>query len=274
MTMKKTSPELRAHFGLSASPFTREIRIQDRFAYPGFEEPLAELTRAVEQRFSAVLLAPAGTGKTLLLRTLCSSLPQARYRIHQVHVTSLSKRDMYREIAVALGIEAAGTYAGLLRKLQERYRCCSEQDGLRPLLLIDEAQDMRVEVLATLRILTNFEMDSRLILSVVLCGDTRLRPLLDHAELEPVRQRIAHFATLRPLSRPETRQYIEQRLAIASADPHLFDEQAIDAVFEIARGNLRAINHLCRKAMEAAAREGTKSIGPALIVSARQSLLL
>jgi type II secretory pathway predicted ATPase ExeA len=273
--MKKSSvPELRAHFGLSASPFTREIPTSERWVHPAFEQTLSELLSSVEQRFSAVLIAPAGTGKTLLLRTLLSTLPQARYRLHQVHVTSLSKRDMYREIAAALGIEAAGTYPGLVRKLQDHYRQSSEQDGLRPVLLIDEAQDMRPDVLATLRILTNFDMDSRLLLSLVLCGDSRLRPLLELPALEPVRQRIAHFATLRPLSRQESAQYIEHRLAISGGDSKLFDEQGLDALYEITRGNLRALNHLCRKAMELAMRDGLKHVGPSLVIAARQSLLL
>lgn len=272
--MKRPTPELRAHFALHASPFTREIATRDRWAHPTFDQALAQLRHSVEQRFSSVLIAPAGTGKTLLLRTLCESLPAARYRLHQVHVTSLSKRDMYQEIAVAFGIEPTGTYPGLVRRLQEQYRACSDQDGLRPTLIIDEAQDMRPDVLATLRILTNFDLDSRLVLSVVLCGDNRLRPLMEQPALEPVRQRVAHFATLRPLDRTESAQYIAHRLAIAGGDPKLFDEQAIDALFEITRGNLRAINHLCRKAMEVASQDGVKQIGPALVVSARQSLLL
>ena len=61
-------------------------------------------------------------------------------------MTSLSKRDMYQEIASALGIEPAGTYPGLVRRLQEHYEACSEQDGLRPTLIIDEAQDMRPDL--------------------------------------------------------------------------------------------------------------------------------
>jgi general secretion pathway protein A len=272
--MKRQSPELRAHFALHTSPFTREIATRDRWAHPAFEQVLSDLRSSVEQRFSAVLIAPPGTGKTLVLRTLCDSLPQGRYRLHQVHVTSLSKRDMYQQISIAFGIQPAGTYAALLRSLQEHYRNCSDQDGLRPTLIIDEAQDMRPDVLATLRILTNFDMDSRLVLSVVLCGDNRLRPILEQPALEPLRQRIAHFAALRPLDRTETAQYIAHRLAIAGADPKLFDEQALDALFEITRGNLRAINHLCRKAMELAAQDGHKAIGPTIIVSARQSLIL
>ena len=110
--------------------------------------------------------------------------------------------------------------------------------------LLDEAQDMRLEVLAILRDLTNFEMDSRLVLSVVLAGDARLEKLLRRQEVEPVRRRLVHVATLRLLSRDETRSYMEHRITIAGGKQLPFDHDAVDAVYEITRGNLRAIDHV------------------------------
>lgn len=273
--MKKTrATDLRGHFSLRATPFTREIDTAAGFDSPVFEEPLTELVRTVEQRMSAVLIAPAGAGKTMLLRSLCAKLPPARYRIHQVHITSLSKRDMYREIATALCIEPAGSYPRLMRNLQDYYRRQSDQEGLRPVLLIDECQDMKPDVLATVRVLTNFDLDSRLILSLVLCGDNGLRRLLDLQDMEPLRQRVAHVATLRLLTVEETHRYIAHRLTIAGARGTIFSQEACDAVFEISRGNLRAINHLCRKAMEAAMRADVAAVGPAFVSAARQNLLI
>ena len=98
--MNDTVKDLRAHFGLTNIPFTREIAVGDRWSTPLFDEPLTALRTTVEQRMSAVLLAPSGSGKTLLLRTLRSLLPEARYRVHYVKLTPLSKRDLCREIAI------------------------------------------------------------------------------------------------------------------------------------------------------------------------------
>ena len=161
-----------------------------------------------------------------------------------------------------------------MRKLQDAFRSQAEEDGLRPVLVIDESQDLRPEVLATLRVLTNFDMDSRLVLSLILAGDTRLRPLLDRADLEPVRRRLAHCATLRLLNRTETVEYIQHRLRIAGATQSLFDSQAVDAVYEITRGNLRTINHLARKSLELAVPKGLPTVDATLLTSARQNLLL
>lgn len=101
-TTTATKPTgLRAVFGLHAIPFTREIAIDDYLRLPFLDEAFAGMLSAVEARMSAALIAPAGTGKTALFRRLRAAPPEARYHVHYVKVTGLSKRDMCREIAVA-----------------------------------------------------------------------------------------------------------------------------------------------------------------------------
>ncbi len=273
--MKTENPlDLRAHFGFHTTPFTREIPIDQRWRAELFVEPLTALQNTVEQRMSAVLMAPSGTGKTVLLRSLRSSLPEARYRVHYVKLTSLTKRDLCREMAAAVGFDVAGPFHVIVRKLQDGFRALADDDGLRPVLIIDEAQDLRPDVLALLRILTNFDMDSRLVLSLILAGDGQLRLLLDRPQLEPVRRRMAHFASLRLLSRAETLDYMQHRVRVAGANNFPFNSQAVDAIFELSRGNLRAIDHLARKSLEFAVVESSAAVDPSLVAAARQKLLL
>lgn len=274
MTESAPAADVRAHFALTALPFTREIDPRDRFTLPIFDEPLAHLVRAVESRQSSALIAPSGAGKTLLLRALRQRLPEARYRVHDVKLTGLSKRDFCREIATACGLEPAGTYPSLLRKLQQRFLDQTDDEGLRPVLLLDEAQDLRPDVLAILRILTNFDLDSRLVLSVVLAGDSRLQQLLERHDLEPVRRRLAHVAFLPLLARDQTRAYVKHRLQLAGAPDGLFPDDATDALYEISRGNLRAIDHLGLKTLELAAQQDRTEISAQLVAAARRHLLL
>jgi general secretion pathway protein A len=121
---------------------------------------------------------------------------------------------------------------------------------------------MRPDVLATLRILTNFDLDSRLVLSLVLAGDSRLQHLLERHDLEPVRRRLAHVAFLPLLSRDQTRAYLHHRLQLAAAPPELFPDEATDALYEISRGNLRALDHLALKTLELAAEQDRSEILP------------
>lgn len=264
--------DFRSRYGFHTTPFTREIRVDHCLTFPQYDEALEALVRVVDHRMSAALIAPAGTGKTTLVRRLVARLPEARYRVHYVKVTNLSKRDMCREIARAVGARPAGSYPMLVQRLQERFLGAADTDGLRPVLILDEAHDMRPDVLGILRILTNFEMDSRLVVSVILSGQTPLRTLLRRDDLEDVARRLAHIATLRVLSRDELQRYIEHRTAVAGAASAPFDAAAVDGIYEIGRGNLRATDRLALKALEFAHGGDKDVVSAAEVVEARQCL--
>lgn len=265
--------DLMAHFGLHTLPFTREIPVERRFAHPVFDEALDLLAGAVSKRMSAALIGPAGTGKSALLRALVDRLPAARYRTHYVKVTDLGKRDLCREIAAAAGATPAGSYPRLVRHLQERFESALSTDGLRPVLILDDAHDVRPDVLAILRVLTNFDMDSRLVLSVILAGQTSLRTLLRRDALEDVARRLAGLATLVPLSREETKEYVTHRMNVAGADTIPFSAQAFDALYEIGRGNLRATDRLALAALETAGEKGEDTVDANHVADARRRVI-
>jgi len=259
-------------FGFRKTPFTRELSVAERFVLPYQTEVAEALVETVRLRMSAALIAPAGTGKTVVLRVLASHLPETRYQLRYVKVTGLSKRDLCKEIAIACGLSPAGIYPALVRKLQEAFEQTSGADGLRSVILLDEAHDLRPESLAMLRLLTNFDMDSRLVLSLVLAGQPPLKTLLGRPEQTAIAQRLAHFATLRLLSREETHAYIVHRCTVAGTSTDPFDADAHEAIFEMSRGNLRAIDRLALKSIELAAQTGSSAVSPAEVIAARNLL--
>lgn len=258
--------------GFRKTPFTRELAVSERFALPHQVEVADALAEAVHQRMSAALIAPAGTGKTVALRALVAGLPEARYQVRYVKVTGLSKRDLCREIAAVCGLSPTGIYPALVRKLQDAFSQSADTDGLRPVLVLDEAHDLRPESLAMLRLLTNFDMDSRLVVSVVLAGQPPLSTLLRRPDQVAMAQRLAHYATLRLLSRDETRAYVVHRCTVAGAQVDPFDDGAHEALFEISHGNLRAVDHLALKTLEHAAKTGAGAASTGDVVEARKGL--
>jgi len=264
--------DMLSRFGLRVLPFTREIRVEDRFVYEPFDAALNHLLRVVHNRMSASLISPAGTGKTLLLRALRADLPETRYRVHYLKVTDLSKRDFCREIAAAVGIEPAGNYPALVRRLQDRFTQTFEGEALRPVLLIDESHDIRPDVLGIVRILTNFEMDSRLVVSVILAAQPPLTKLLHNEKLKAVANRLAHCARLPLLSRDEMAGYVSHRLNIAGSQTVPFDALAMEALYEAGRGNLRATDHLAIKAMQAAHDKDCERVDTNHVMEARSQL--
>lgn len=262
--------DLLSFFSFVTLPFTREIVVDKHFRLPFLAEGVEAMVVAVSRRQSTAAIGPAGSGKTSLLRLLRSRLPEARYRTHYVKVTDLSKRDLCREIAAVMDITPTGSYPMLVRRLQERFLATHDTDGLHPVLLLDDVHDMRPDVLGILCVLTNFEMDSRLVLSVVLAGQPPLRRLLRREELEDVAGRLAHIVTLRLLSRDETIAYIKHRVTLAGARTVPFDEDALTALYEGSRGNLRAIDTLALKTLEVAHAAGAKVADANHVIEARK----
>lgn len=258
--------------GFRKTPFTRELPVAERFSLPHQKEAAEALSGAVRRRMSAALVAPAGTGKTVVLRTLVQSLPDARFQIRYIKVTGLAQRDLCREVATACGLPDTGTYPALVRRLQDAFTHSFDTNATHPVLLFDEAHDLRPESLAMLRLLTNFEMDSRLLLSLILAGQPHLRTLLGRPDQLSMAQRLAHYATLRLLSREETRAYVAHRCIAAGAQTAPFDNDAQEAIYEMNRGNLRAIDALALKAIELAARAGASAVSAPEILAARQLL--
>ncbi len=267
-----STTDLQSRFGFHSFPFTRELRVEDRFMHELYEQPLKYLFRTVNRRMSAAIIAPAGTGKTVLLRALMARLPEARHRVHYVKVTDLSKRDLCREIATAIGVEPAGSYPVLVRRLQERFTADLDVESLRPVIFLDDSHGIRIQVLGVLRILTNFDMDSRLVVSFVLAGQPPLTRILRDERLADVTHRLAHCATLRPLSRPELVGYIKHRCRIAGATATPFDSGATEALYEIGRGNLRATDHLAFQALEVAHDANCDVVSAEHVTTARSLL--
>lgn len=264
--------DLRSTFGFHTTPFTRELRTEDMMSLPFVDEGIQRISKTIEKRMSAVLTGPAGGMKTGALRKLVENLPEARYRTRYVKVTGLSKRDMCREIAAVCGIDSAGQFASLVRRLQERFENDYSTDGLRPVLILDEAHDLRPDVLGMFRILTNFHMDSKLVLSVVLAGQLGLKELLSRDDQEAMARRIVCYVTFRSLTRDETQNYIAHRCMVAGARNCPFDSGAVDAIFEMSRGNARTIDNLALGAIEAAAASKLNAVSSIHVVDARRSL--
>jgi general secretion pathway protein A len=241
-------------FHFTSPPFTREIRVDHRLNLPTLEAEITALRTVIESRQSAVIVAPAGSGKTVVLRALRESLPAARYSVFYFKLSDLSARDMCRQVATALGLESQGQYPNLVRALEERCRAGYDDQGMRPVLIFDDAQDMRHDAIRLVRLLTNFEMDSRLVVSIILAGQLSLKNRLLTPDLEDVRQRLIHCGELRLLSREDTLTYIDHRTKIAGLAASPFTDGAKEALFEITRGNMRAIDKLALASLKKVAQ--------------------
>jgi type II secretory pathway predicted ATPase ExeA len=257
------------HMRCSSTPFTREIKVEHRFRVEFLDHEIDALMSTIEKRMSAAVIAPAGCGKSVVVRSLLAQLPAARYRTHYFKLADLSVRDMCRQMAQAIGVQVTGSYPCLVHAIEERLRSGFDDSGMRQVLIIDDAQEMRDTTLRILKLVTNFDMDARLVVSVILAGQIPLKTCLSRPGLEDVKQRLAYCGELRLLTREETRAYIAHRCKIVGFVHTPFENTAIDAIYEITAGNMRAIDAIALHALEEADRNGRTMVETPDVVVAR-----
>jgi len=259
----------KAFYQLAEEPFA--VTPDPRFLFEARQhrDALREVLHVLEaQRGIMLIIGEVGTGKTTLCRALLQVLPP-QYKIALLLNPLITEEDLVRAIVEDLGIRADdGTMSSLMRALETFLLRLGEQ-GECAVVLLDEAQQLSPAVLERLRLLSNFESSTRKLLQVILMGQTELEEKLQRYELRPLNQRIAVRIYLRPLSRRETRAYIEHRLRRAGLrGPIPFARAALRRIRRFSRGTPRLINLVCDRALFLGHLTRTVTIGRSLATAA------
>jgi type II secretory pathway predicted ATPase ExeA len=253
------------HFGFKSKPFA--LTPDPAFLYLSRQHAMAMtmLEYGLESQAAfSLLTGDIGSGKTTLVRRLLRGLgdqvavgliSNTHDRFFSIHGWALS----------ALGIAPAddsdiAQYEALVDSFVREYG-----RGRRTLLILDEAQNLSVEVLEELRLLSNVNSEKDLILQILLVGQPELRAKLARPELRQFAQRISVDFHLRPLDLGETHGYIRHRLTVAGGNVELFRPEAIEFVYARTGGIPRLLNQLCDFALVYAFAEGRLSIDVDLI---------
>jgi type II secretory pathway predicted ATPase ExeA len=236
-------------FGLSERAFRKTPDPRYLFLSESHEEALERLVYAVEEMELALLTGEAGSGKTLLTRALVDRLGD-RYEVGMILNPRLSPRQFLRAVASDFGIERPSFQnADLQVQIHERLLAI-DQEGRAALLIVDEAHLIPGRpTMEEIRLLTNFQLDDRSLLAVVLAGQPELRTRLRRWAYRPFTQRIGADFHLRPLTANDSLAYVRHRLGVAGASRDLFTEPAILCLHEAAGGLPRVLNQLATQAL-------------------------
>lgn len=248
-------------FGLREKPF--DLLPNPDFLYPSraHRRALTYLTHGIRERTGFILLTgEVGSGKTTLIRNIIRSQLHDSV-LSKVFNTRVDSLQLLMQINGDFGLETDGKdKSTLLRELND---FLIEQYAHRrqAVLIIDEAQNLSVEILEEVRMLSNLETDRDKLLQIILVGQPELRDILSGPGLMQLRQRIQINCHLQPLSSAEVREYITFRLEKAgNRDALSFSDDAIEAISTYSRGIPRLINILCDYVMIDAYSAQIKSI--------------
>jgi len=264
----------KAFFGLSDNPFSIAPNPHYLFLSDRHREALAHLTYGLGETGGFVLLTgEVGTGKTTVSRCLLNQLPENTDTAFILN-PSLTELELLATLCDALSIEyEKNPSLKQLTDLLSHFLLTNHDKGRNTVLIIDEAQHLRAEVLEQLRLLTNLETDTKKLLQVILIGQPELQQLLRRQELRQLAQRITARYHLLPLTPEEVGLYVQHRLKVAGRHEPLFNSRAMKALHKYSGGIPRLINLLCERALMAGYAQSKVPIDHKMVISASAEVL-
>jgi len=247
------------HFGFRAAPFAKNLEDGDLWLPKSRQGLVDELVEAIKERQSGIMVGECGEGKTSLLRAVRHRLPSDGFRLTYCHNATLGRRDFYRQLCVAMNIEAKATAAALFYAVSMRVKSLADEH-LHPVLLLDEAHLLNPATLEHLHILMNYEWDSKPLLTVILVGLPELWGMLTLRKHRALWSRLHCRVDLGEASPADTNEYVRYRLERVGGHQNLFESNALALLHEASRGRLRDIDRLATACLRHAAHNGLNRI--------------
>ncbi len=263
-----------SYYRLSEKPF--QISTDPKFLWLGekHREALAVLKYSIINNQGFVLLTgDVGTGKTTLINALVNSLDQDTI-VAVVSDPKLDRIEFFNLIAKSFKFRKSfkekldfTTYFG-------QFLMAAYKRNKKVLLIIDEAQNISLELLEEIRLLSNIEIPERKLVNIFFVGQSEFNNILMRHESRPLRQRITVTYNIDPLTEAETKEYIAHRLKVAGAKNEIFNEKAIRKIYSFSKGYPRLINIICDHALLTSYVKDLTTVTPTIIKECTKELSL
>ena len=256
-----------SRFGLEFNPFlknAKEISVDTQES----REAAFRLDYLAKNKGFGILTGAAGRGKTTAVRRWKASLNPSLYQVIYQSLSTLTVNDFYRSLASELGVQPSFRKPDNFKSIQDEISRLALEKRRTPVIIIDEANYVSNAILNDLKLLFNFEMDSKDRAVILLVGLPQLNSTLRLGVHEPLRQRIIMNYNMEGLTKEEGRAYICEKLGGAGGTPDIFEDSAMEAVLNAADGTPRMINKLCTASMLVAASRELNCINADAVMQA------
>jgi general secretion pathway protein A len=254
-------------YRLKKGPFHVTPDPEFLFLSSGHKEALASIIYGIEQRKGFIaIVGEVGLGKTTVLRSYLDRVDRTQVKPVYIFNASVTFAGLLKTIFQELGLDVQSSDVFEMVNTLHAVLIKEYQQGRNVVLIIDEAQNMPVQTLENLRMLSNIETSTDKLIQIVLVGQPEFQKRLDLHQLRQLKQRLAIRHTIAPLSRQESMAYIEHRLSkVATGAEPVFSKAALRAIVKQAKGIPRLINILCDNALIAGYANNQKPVSAKLV---------
>jgi general secretion pathway protein A len=251
-------------FGYRYPPFADTFEIPEPFQSDSENLIVQRTTALLRQGKSVAIHGEAGTGKSMLVKTIASQLDTKEFRIAHIPFGGLKPSAILRDLCDELDIDTTGR-KNLLSRLAADFKRAADKPF--PIIVIDEAHEMQRQSFVDLCSLLHDARQRTAAAAVVLVGQPVLKKMLELDIYAPVRTRLTCLFCMPRLSIEDAKEFIAFRLSLAEANPELFDTDAVTALATDAKGNRRMLMNLAALCLEEAARRNDKVVTAEIVTA-------
>jgi len=233
-----------SYYGFKERPFQLSPDPRFFFASNHHQRAMSYLQYGLDQGEGFIVITgPIGTGKSTLARNLLNNISDSKIVAAQLVTTKLNPEELLELVVSEFNIQTEGNSKAELLQAIEQFLIALHQQGKKALLVVDEAQNLPLETVEELRMLSNFQLDNKPLIQSFLLGQEELKGIIQAPTMEQFRQRIIASAHLKPLTEEEVKEYINHRLQQAGCNKeNVFSESAFSIIHDKTLGVPRKIN--------------------------------
>jgi type II secretory pathway predicted ATPase ExeA len=237
-----------AKFGLEYNPFNKNVK-QQLIELTDVKQLLFRLKHLEETKGIGLITGEPGLGKTTIIRYWSSSLNKSLFKIIYINHPTISVHEFYRLLSTEFGIEPSFSKRKNFIAIQDEIKRLTIEKKITPVIILDEANYLNNGILNDLKLLFNFDMDSKDRAIILLIGQNTIRSSLNYKSNEALRQRISMNYSLQNLDKNEAKIYIDTKLSTAGLKQDIISSDAYQQIINYANGVMRIIDHVMDNAL-------------------------
>ena len=239
-----------SYYGLDKNLFQKGIKPEYTFESTNYKNMISRLNYLKEINGIGVFIGEPGCGKTLTLRSFVNKLSKELYKIVYISASKLSVFELLDILCKSFGINVGNCYRNEIEeKIQMSIKKIKQENNMDTIIIIDNVENLKKEVIQELKFLYDFDMDSVDYVSLIIVGNSDIIYELQKSKCETFSQRIVVKYQLEKLNRTETEEYIKSRLLLSGQSKEIFSKSAINSLFQLSKGNIRVLNNLIINAL-------------------------